>query len=59
VRTLLAHPGAAADAHAWRALLADDDARYAVGVTADAAAADAPAWLALPARVEPASTRRR
>jgi hypothetical protein len=58
VRTLLAHPDAAADPRAWRALLADDDARYAAGVPADAAVAAAPAWLGLPARLEAHPARR-
>jgi hypothetical protein len=62
VRALLAHPDAARPASragaapaAWRALLADDDARYAAQLAEDAAQAEAPRWLSLPARLaEPA-----
>ena len=67
VRTLLAHPdvGRVAPARAgeapaaWRALLADDDARYAAQLAEDAPAADAPAWLTLPVRLaEPVARNR-
>jgi len=51
-RALLAHPEAGADAKAWSAFLADDDARYAVGLAQDASATEAPGWLLLPARIE-------
>jgi len=54
-RALLAHPQAAARSaapDAWQALLADDDARYAAGLSEDASIARAPAWLWLPSRLE-------
>jgi hypothetical protein len=40
-------------------LLGDDDARYAAGLSEDAAATEAPGWLRLPARLEEPSTPRR
>jgi hypothetical protein len=55
VRALLAHPHAvsrSAGAGSWQALLADDDARYALGLGDDASIAKAPAWLWLPSRLE-------
>jgi hypothetical protein len=58
VRALLAHPDAGTDASAWRALLADDDARYAAGLAEDAAAPEAPRWLRLPSRIAEPSTPR-
>jgi hypothetical protein len=51
VRVLLAYPDAIAERVAWRALLADDDARYAAGLAEDASAKEAPAWMALPSRL--------
>jgi len=51
VRVLLAYPDAIAERAPWRALLADDDARYAAGLAEDATPKEAPAWLALPSRL--------
>jgi hypothetical protein len=59
VRALLAHPDAATDERAWRALLADDDARFATGASSETEVAAAPAWLRIPPRVEEHSTPRR
>jgi hypothetical protein len=59
VRALLAHPDAATDERAWRALLADDDARFATGASSETEVAAAPAWLRIPPRVEERSTPRR
>jgi hypothetical protein len=56
VRAMLAHPDAGANAQAWRALLADEDARYAAGLGEDATAAEAPRWLRLPSNVTEPST---
>jgi hypothetical protein len=58
VRALLAHPDAARDAASWRALLADDDARYAAGLGEAATAAEAPGWLSLPSRLTTPAARR-
>ena len=55
VRALLAHPaahGAGGRDDAWLQLLADADARWAAGLSADATPVQAPDWLALPARLE-------
>jgi len=55
VRALLAHPQAAgrrATREQWRALLADEYALYATGLTDDSPMAKAPAWLGIPARLE-------
>jgi hypothetical protein len=59
VRALLAHPDAGTELRSWRVLLGDDDARYAAGLSEDAAATEAPGWLRLPARLEEPSTPRR
>ena len=58
VRALLAHPEPGRDATTWRALLADDDARYAAGLAEDADAAEAPGWLSLPSRLTAPATPR-
>jgi hypothetical protein len=55
VRALLAHPDAHAGGEAWRAFLADDDARFAAGVAPGEDPRVPPAWLALPATVERAT----
>ena len=54
-----AAPGAGTEPRSWRVLLGDDDARYAAGLSEDAAATEAPGWLRLPARLEEPSTPRR
>src|SRR5262245_17572869 len=51
VRALLAHPRIVAGpgtSDEWRAFLADDDARFAAGLSATAPLREAPEWLALP-----------
>jgi hypothetical protein len=56
VRALLAHGGAETDGASWQAFLADEDARFAAGLTPGDMPRVPPAWWELPARLEKAVT---